>query len=228
MAAASLGVDAKGGIRSAVGIPTTATRLILPGVADAGPSDLALFDPARTAARYRVTVLGPSGPAPATGLVSQQLAPGSARTEHVTAGARALVVVASAGITAARRSFGLQGDQGSTSGALRAASAWVVPGAAFAGDNETRLYLANPGTRRVSVSVYALSRGSAPSPARTVDVPPGSTVLVDPKPGPQVASIVAVAKSGTFVPAEASYTARGIGFAVVTGVPIPTRWIPRG
>jgi hypothetical protein len=227
VAAASLGIDAKGGIRSAVGIPKAATQLVLPGVAEAGPSDLALLDPAGTAAKYRVTTLGPSGPVPAADLATQELALGSARTEHITAGSRALVISSSVPIAAARRSFGLQGDQGSTSGVVQAASAWVVPTAASSNGNQTRLYLANPGARRASVTVYALSVGSAPTRARTVDVPPGSTVLVDPKPGPSMASIVAIARSGTFVPAEASYTERGIGFAVTTGVPIPARWIPR-
>jgi hypothetical protein len=227
VAASSLGIDARGGIRSAVGVPSAAREVILPGVADAGPSALSLIDPGGAAAHYGVTVLSPRGPAPAKDLQSQQLPPRSVRTEHVTAGAEGLVIRASSGVAAARRSFGLQGDQGATSGATRAARAWVVATAAVTGGNEVRLYLFNPGTAPATVRFYSLAVGAPSTQPRTVEVPPGSTILAEPTPDPPTASVVAVSTSGTFVPAEASYTARGIGFAMATGVPIPARWIPR-
>jgi uncharacterized protein DUF5719 len=227
VAASSLGIDARGGIRSAIGVPAAANQVILPGVADAGPSDLSLIDPGGTAAHYGVTVLGTSGPSPAKDLVAQQLPPRSVRTDHVTAGAEAVVIRASNGVAAARRSFGLQGDQGATSGAMRPARAWVVSTAAASGGNEVRLYLANPGRQAATVQIYALSLGAVPTEPETVDVPPGTTVPVDRNPGPALSSVVAISRKGTFVPAEASYTARGIGFATATGVPIPARWVPR-
>ena len=87
------------------------------------------------------------------------------------------------------------------------------------------MYLANPGANAITVRLYALASGRG-RPV-TVQVPPGSTALVGTKSGPPLSSVVAVSSDGTFVPAEASYTPRGIGFAVATGVPIPGGWIPR-
>jgi hypothetical protein len=229
VAAASLGVAEAGGIRSGIGVPHPGREIVLPGAADAGPSEVSLLAPGSAAARYSVSLLSGTGRHPAPDLVGQQLGPGSDRTEHVNASGSAVVVQSSDGIAAARRSFGLKGDQGSVSGAPAPEGAWVVSTAAASSSFDVRVYLANPGKRNLRVEVFELSSGGGGRTGRqTVEVPAGTTVQV-PRDGrsPQ-SSIVAVATAGTFVPVEASYSTSGAGYAVATGVPIPPRWIPKG
>jgi hypothetical protein len=227
VAAASLGVAGAGGIRSGIGLPRAATEVVLPGAADAGPSEVSLLDPGSAAARYSVSVLSASGRRPAPDLVGQQLGPGSVRTEHVSASGAALAVQSSEGIAAARRSFGLKGDQGSTSGAAAPGPAWVVSTAAATSSHEVRVYLANPGKENARVHIYQVSPGGGPGHEQTIEVPAGRTVQLPSKGGSPQSSIVAVAESGTFVPLEASYSTSGAGYAVATGVPIPLRWVPK-
>jgi Family of unknown function (DUF5719) len=229
VAAASLGVAASGGIRSAVGVPRAARRVILPGAADAGPSDVPILNPASAATTYGVSVLGGTGPRQAQDLTGQQLGPGSDRTEHVTASGAAVVVQASGDVAAGRRSFGLQGDQGSTAGVTAPAGAWVVSSPGASGADQVRLYLTNPGRRNVRVELFTLTPdGTGPGPIQTVDVAAGTTAQLVTDAVAPPSSVIALSAGGTFVPVEASYSRHGAGYAVAVGVPIPSRWMPEG
>jgi len=230
VAASSMGISKKGGIRSAIGTPASAPRLVLAGVADAGPSEIPVLAAGGRAVTYRVTVLSEAGSHPAGGLTEERLAPGADQTERVNAPAAALLLQASEGgrLVPARRSFGLKGDRGSTPG-LAPRSAWMLSTAAAADDDEVRIYLANPGRRPIQIRLSALSDSGPRAAARAlVNLPPGTTVAVPTAFDPDHAldSVLAVAQNGTFVPVEASYAAAGSGYAVAAGVPIPSRWVP--
>jgi hypothetical protein len=230
VAASSMGISEKGGIRSAIGTPSPAPRVVLAGVADAGPSEIPVLAAGGGAVTYRVTVLSETGAHPADGLTEERLAPGADQTERVNAPAAALVLQAAEGgrLAAARRSVGLKGDRGSTPG-VAPRSAWMLSTAAAADGDEVRIYLANPGSRPIQVRLSALSESGPRAGAEaTVSVPPGTTVAVPSAldPGHALDSVLAVAQNGTFVPVEASYAATGSGYAVAAGVPIPSRWVP--
>jgi hypothetical protein len=227
VAAASLGISDAGGIRSAIGMTRPGTGMVLPGAADAGPSDVALMNLGSSAARYSVSVLGSGGRRPAQDLTGQQLGPGSDRTEHVSASGAAILVQSSGPMAASRRSAGVQGDQGATS-ATTPAPAWLVSSPASSSREQVRLYLANPARTNVRVAVSTFTaQGATPGSTRSILVPAGTTAAF-PSNVPAGSSVLAVSSDGTFVPALASYSRNGGGYAVEAGVAIPPRWVPKG
>ena len=228
VAASSLGIADKGGIRSAIGAPAEGSRLVLPGTTDAGPSEVPVLDPGGQALTYGLVQLSDAGPVRVEGLGRERLAPGADTTEHLTASGSAVLLQPSGGgrVAAARRSFGLEGDQGSTNGVVPRA-AWLLSSAAAGSSDDARVFLANPRQRPVEVHLRALS-DSGPGEETSLSIPAGSTVQAPPEllGGDAFGSVVAMADRGTFVPVEASYSAKGGDYAVAAGVPIPTRWIP--
>ena len=224
-------------VRSAVGVPAAARRLLLPGAGGSGQSELVVAAVGEERdARLGVSVLGPEGPAIAEGLEDEAQAPSSARTYPVLAqGAATFDVHAEAGapgVAAVRRSTGPSGDQAAVPGAAVPASAWVVLPAVAGRPAHPRLVLANPGSAPVAVTLVALpGAGAVAPPAPTVvQVPGGSTVaapaaFVEALPG---AAVLAVAPEGTFVAASASNSLGREGFAgyaAALGVPVPERWV---
>jgi hypothetical protein len=242
VAAASLGVDENGGIRSSVGVPFPLPhRVILPGGFDQGRTELVLSNPAPEKVGVGGTIFGRDSEEVVASLQGASLGPESTATFAANSDGPSTVIVVpasseasgGAGIAAARRTFGVASDQGSTTGASDPAFAWVVLPAVAGSPSHPGLVLSNPGSQPVAVTLSFLSvadAGSLPDPI-TVDVPAGRTVGV-PKDFLEAApnaAVLAVADGRTFVPAAASYSLgrEGIAaFAVALGVPIPEAWIP--
>ncbi len=224
-------------VRSALGIPAAAGRLLLPGAGGSGQSELVVTAVGEERdARFGVSVLGPEGPAVAEGLEEADQAPASARTYPVLAqGAATLDVHAEAGapgVAAVRRSTGPSGDRSALPGAAVPAPAWVVLPTVAGRPAHPRLVLANPGNAPVAVTLVPLPGGSAAPPAPiVVEVPGGSTraapaAFVEALPG---AAVLAVAGEGTFVAASASNSLGREGYAAYAaalGVPVPEPWVP--
>jgi hypothetical protein len=236
VAAATLGISSKAGIRSSVGWMGPPPRtLILPGGGDSGASILTVADPSNTPSRFSGTVLGDKGIQVAGHLQDQAQDGVSATAYPLTTGEPAALALHSQegdpGIVAARRTRGTSQDLGSTAGVPAAGSAWIVLPATGSAPRSPTVYLTNPGGKPVRVDLTTLRAKGASDHARAT-VPPGRTVAA-PKglfgEGAD-APVLAVSKDGGFVPAAASYSqgANGVAaYAVSAGVLIPDRWVPR-
>ncbi len=234
VAAGTLSVSKTGGIRSSVGYlgepPPTA---VLPGGFDQGRTDLVVASSGLQRVALSGTLLQLDASQQVAELADASPPAESARTFPVTtAGPSAIVLAADGpGVAAARRTFGVASDQGSTI-AAEPAGAWIVLPAVAGHPTHPGVVLANPGAEPAEVTLWLLPGGGAPTAGPvTVVVPPGSTVPA-PKAFVQAApraAVLAVAEAGTFVPATASYSLGREGFAafaVALGVPIPGPWIP--
>jgi hypothetical protein len=234
VAAATLGVSKIAGIRSVVGLPGAAPSQILPGGADAGRTDLVVMSTGLERAVLSGDLFDTETTQPLSALADAAPAGDSARTIALTTGTPSTIVVSAGGpgVAFARRTFGVTSDQGSTTGARKAAAAWVLLTAVAGSPADPGIVLANPGDEPAIVTLSALpSEGAPPVEPVTVEVPPGRTVNA-PKAFVAEAgssSVLAVASSGTFVPTSASYSLGREGFAtfaVSVGVPIPDPWVP--
>lgn len=229
--AATLGVSTIGGIRAGLGYPgTPAPSLVLPGAGDAGRTELAVMSPGTERVGIVGELLSDDAEQPFAGLADAAPRGESGRTFPAsTEGPTAVAFVSqAAGPAPARRTYGVVSDQGSTIGAEPEA-AWVVLPAVFGEPSRPGLVLANPAGEPAKVTLTFLSPGGA-DPV-VVTVPPRRSATV-PRAFLEAApegAVLAVASSGTFVPASASYSRgrEGIAaYAVSLGVPIPSAWIP--
>ncbi|MEW6060102.1 MAG: DUF5719 family protein [Actinomycetota bacterium] len=235
VAAASLGVSDLGGIRSSVGsLDDPGTRIVLPGGFDQGRTDLVVMNPVENAAALDGTLLGSDAFQTLTALQQARPEGFSAQTYPIsTEGPSTLDARSSTGVVIARRTYGNLADQASTSGAATAAAAWIILPVVAGPPTHPGLVLANPGDEPAEITLtYLPSNETRPSPAPiTVQVLPGRTIaapesFVEAKP---FSAILAIATSGTFVPAAASYSLGQEGvatYAVSLGVPIPDAWVP--
>ena len=234
VAASTLGVSKTGGIRSAVGLLGAPGTQVLPGGFDQGRSDLAVMSATLERVELSGEILSEESAEPIAAL--QEAAPRgeSARTVVVTtAGPASFDVGANAGeVGYARRTYGVAADQGSTTGAPEARAAWIVLPAIGGAPSRPGLVLTNPGEVAATVVLRPLSAGERPGPDPvTIEIPPGRSVaapkrFVEAAPS---AAILAVASSGAFVPAAASYSRGREGmatYAVSLGIPVPDAWVP--
>jgi hypothetical protein len=230
VAAASLGFAEDGGVRAAVGMPGDQVTSVLPGALDAGGSLVPMLNPADRGTGYGVTAMTRRGTIPSEDVTGEPLGPLSIRTEELTLPVPSSVVVragSDVALAVARRTLGLRGDNGSTAG-VAPEEAWVVATAMGERDDTSRVVLANPGPRSVTVRLVALGPEGRVGAPLEVLVPRGAAVeaparLTEDTP---FTSVVAVADGGTFVAASASYSPSATGYAVSLGVPIPPRWMP--
>lgn len=227
--AGTLGVNAAGGIRSTIGYvevpPQDAT---FPGAADAGRTDLVVMNVADERVGVGAELLQRDADVPFPGVEDSVPPATSGRTVPATTeGATSITVSAeSAEVAAARRTFGRVSDQGATAGASPA-PAWVILPAVAGTPSHPAIAVANPGPEPAEITFTRLATGEeatltvAPRRTRTV---PKEFLEADPE-----AVVIAIATSGTFVPASASYSLGREGFAtyaVALGIPIPERWMP--
>lgn len=229
--AATLGVSTAGGIRAGLGYPgSPPPEVVLPGAADAGRTELVVMSAGTQRRAIAGTLLQTEQEQLFAGL-EDSAPPGEAsRTFPASTEGPTSVVFAASGpdVAPARRTFGVVSDQGSVGGA-EPASAWVVLPAVFGSPSHPRLVLANPGSEPIQVTLSTLSPGGAGSvvvtvPARRTVTAPKAFVESAPE-----AAVLAVAPTGTFVAAAASYSRGREGFAtyaVALGVPIPPAWAP--
>lgn len=237
VAVASLGLFDDGGVRSAMGQSRASPRAILPASSDQGRSDLLVMNTSdrdadlsgslvdADASRDIEAVLNAIAEAPAA-------AGSSIAYSLTTDGPAAVDLSVPAGVAVARRTFGVSADQGSTVAADVPHAAWVLLPAVAGGPSKPGLVLANPGDEPAEVTLSFLSAGSDPPPDPiTMTVPAGRSVnapreFLDLKPR---SAVLALASSGTFVPAFASYSLGREGvaaYAVSLGVPVPAAWVP--
>jgi len=230
VAAASLGVTASGGIRSALGyLGTPPADLTFPGGDDTGQTQLPVMNASPTQNGERASVDGDilgegQTPQAFAGLAESSLPPMSARTFPATTSVPSSIRlgVSGDGMAAVRRTFGTVSDQAAVTGA-EPASSWVVLPTVAGSPSHPGLVLANPGTEPAEVTLSFLTPG--PDQQVTVTVQPQSTATAPESflsVAPEV-GVLATASSGTFVAASASYSL-GIegfaGYAVALGIPI--------
>ncbi len=231
VAVSSLGVTRAGGVRSAIGVPATEQRVLLPGGGDQGQSELVVLVPGSRQGRLGATTVGSNGLQPAGGLTDAQQGGQSARQyEVITDGPGAVSVDANGGgpgFAAARRLVGPGGDPGATDGTTASSRAWVVMPTVAGEPSKPGLYLTNPSAQAVDVTLHALVARGGPAPSDvTVTVPADATVAAPDaflRASPN-AAVLATSASGDFVPVGASSStgALGIaGYAVSVGVPVP-------
>jgi hypothetical protein len=224
VAAASLGIDDAGGIRSAIGVQTTVADPVIPAAGDAGGTEISFVNPVHHGISYGVDFLSRDGRHLALPK-GQRVGPVASRTETLTAtgpGAISLVPDDGATVAAARRTLGIRGDQGSTP-ALDPARAWLLTSPAASSSATVQVALANTGAEPVRITLTPVGGSSAPT---TVTVPPDSSLAVSLSGDPQ-ASVVAEAAGGTFLAVETSTERTGVGYSAAAGVPIPPQWVPR-
>jgi hypothetical protein len=230
VAASTLGVTTTGGIRSAIGyLGSPPISLTFPGGADAGRSDLVVMNTGTERTPVAAEVVDREVAQPYAGVGDAPPPPESARTfTATTSGPTSVTFTAEGpGVAAGRRTYGVVSDQGSSEGAVPAA-AWLVLPAVAGSPSNPGLVLSNPGSGPAEVTLSYL--GSA-SPAVSVLVPANRTIsapaeFVEQEPE---GAVIAIATSGTFVPAAASYSLGREGlaaYAVALGIPIPASWLP--
>ncbi|HEU4831166.1 MAG TPA: DUF5719 family protein [Actinomycetota bacterium] len=230
VAAATLGVSDTGGIRSALGyLGTPPATLTFPGGEDAGRTELVVMSAGAGNEEARVSfdgdILVQDGPPQVFAGLAEASMPAAARTFPSTTSGPTSVrfTVSGQDIAAVRRTFGVVSDQASVTGALPASS-WIVLPAVAGEPSNPGLVLANPGIEPAVVTLSFLSPG--PAEQISVSVPPDSTVEAPERflrVAPE-AGVRAEARSGTFIPAAASYSLGHDGFAtyaVALGIAIP-------
>lgn len=234
VAAASLGLAELGGIRSSIGVAgSPAERTILPAGFAQGATTLVVMNTGEERPELQATLLSKETLQPLGSLVQNAPNGGSAQPYPLTTeGPSALDVRSTPGVVVALRTLGVSSDQGSTAGASAPAGAWVILPSVAGTPAHPGLILSNPGEvpAVVRLSLLPSGPGTVPPPV-TVTIQPGRTVA-----GPKLfvtakpfAAILAMAESGTLVPAAASYSLgqEGIAtYAVSLGVPIPEAWVP--
>lgn len=234
VAAATLGISKVAGIRAAIGLPGGVTTQVLPGAADAGRTDLTVVSAGLERVDLSGEVLEAEATQPLAALADAAPAGESARTVPLTTGTPATLVVHAAApdVAFTRRTFGIASDQGSTAGSPAAGPAWIVLPSVVGQPSNPTIALANPGDEPAEVTLSVLPvEGADPVEPVTVEVPPMATITA-PKAfvaAASTSSVLAVASSGTFVPASASYSLGREGFAtyaVAVGVAIPAAWVP--
>lgn len=227
--AGTLGVDTGGGIRSSIGyLDAPPQEATFPGAADAGRTDLVVMNVADDRIGVLAELLERGSQAPFPGVEDLVPPASSGRTVPApTEGATSVTFSAEApAVAAARRTLGRVSDQGSTGGAAPA-SAWVILPAVAGSPSHPAVALANPGLEPAEVTFTRLGTGEETTltiPPRRTSTMPKEFLEADPE-----AVVVAVAATGTFVPASTSYSLGREGFAtyaVALGIPIPERWMP--
>jgi hypothetical protein len=226
VAAGTLGIVTTGGIRSSIGyLGAPPADLTFIGGADAGRTDLVVMNAGLERTGVDGQILGQDAEQPVAGLADSAPPPQSGRTYTATTSGPTSIQVEAQGpaLAAARRTFGVVSDQGSTTGAMAAAS-WLVLPAVAGSPSHPGLVLTNPGSEPVVVTLSYL--GAETTATVTLTVPPRRT-LTAPEDFVQIAPespVLAVASSGTVVAGAASYSLGREGFAtyaVAVGIPMP-------
>ena len=210
----TLGVSAKGGIRSSVGIPAVPTEeVVLPSGQDAGTTALVAWNPTMRPERLTVELLSKEGTQTAAGAQNTEIGRERADTFDLSTLSPSALAVGPPGIVAARRTGGVAGDVGVTTGGTPSEGPWIVMPANTSERAEARLILAAPGDSPVQVTVTPLGGGTGEP--RTITLEPGTASL-----GPDVPAEAAalVEADGPVVPVFASYSNAQAGYAVSAGI----------
>ena len=221
IAVSTMTISQAGGLRSSVGMQQVPdAEVVLPSGQDEGTTDLVVWNPAGgDPVSLQATVLGKEGARTAAGAQNEEVADQMATTFNLSTLSPSAIVVGPPGLVAARRTHGVEGDVGVTTGGPVRGGAWVVLPATTPDHAEARLMLANRGGSPIEVQVTPLTGGTAATEATTVTIPANGVVLGPPSPS-EVAVLVEPTDGGAVVPVFASYSGRGTGYAVTAGIPI--------
>lgn len=226
VAVASLGISSSdGGVRSSIGVPTSSKQWILPGGKDGNRAALAMLNVGSGSDELQAILYGESAELTAAGANGQSVERQSAVTfPVVTTSPSTIVLHASESQTvAARRTFGIDGDEGSTMGATSFGTDWVVMPAVGPEPSEPRLLLTADQDSKVTLTLLG-PEGVVTSPAPIiVTVPASRTVLapVDFTNANPAAPVLVHAESGSVVPVFAAYSQDRAGYAVSSGIQMP-------
>jgi hypothetical protein len=230
VAAATLGISAAGGIRAAIGyLGQPPEQLTFPGGADAGRTDLVVMNTGPERTPIEASTFDKDLEQPYAGIADSPPSQESARTFASTTSGPTSVIFTADGrdVAASRRTFGVVSDQASSNGAVPGA-AWLILPTVAGSPSHPGLVLANPGSVPAEVTLSAI--GSASTPI-TITIPANRTVSApaDFLEAAPEGAVLAIAASGTFVPASASYSFGREGsatYAVAIGIPMPPGWGP--
>jgi hypothetical protein len=230
VAVGSVGINARGGVRSSLGRPLASLTTYLPVGGGAGQAQLAVTVPGERGATFGGTLFSKDGPKPLAGLVGASQEPQTAKIYPLITGGPSVATVLSQDqtqIVAALRASGLGNDPGATSGAVEPSSAWVVTPTVAGEPSRPGLVLLNPGSDPVVVTLHLLVPAGAATVADvTLTIPPATAAAA---PAAFLASAptacVEVTASGGEVVAlgaSSSLGARGVAdYALAMGVVVP-------
>jgi hypothetical protein len=225
VAAATLGISSgDGGIRSADGVPASASQWIFPGGKDNNNAALAVFNPGSGKATLSATLFGDKAVQTAAGANGRTVGANTASTFPVVTTSPSTIVLKSSGgpVAAVRRTFGTGGDEGATGGVPSFGTDWVVLPAVGPEPAEPRLLLSANTDSKVTLTLLGPD-GKVTSPAPvTVTIPGSRTVLapIDFTQANLAAAVLVHAETGSVVPAFAAYSQDGASYAVSAGVQI--------
>lgn len=230
VAVATLGVSEEGGVRSALGSASLASRWYVPTASGAGQSSLAIFVPDEEGARFGATLLSEQLPQPAGGLVEQEQAMQSAHVYPVTtAGASAvdLLIGGDRSVVPALRAQGLGWDDAATTGVSEVANSWVVLPSIADEPADPTVVIVNPGDQAVDATLRLLpSKEGIAGTTITIHVPP--TSVVEAPAGfleemPDAAVLVEASGGVVVLGASTSGGREGVAlYGLALGVPIPS------
>lgn len=231
VAAASLGISGRTGLRSAVGWPAPSPGAIFPVMKGSGQTELILLSVEDASVRFGATSLSERPPRPAAGLTEQEHAPTAALAYAVPVQEGPSAIEAythdEARVIGALRALGPRDDPAASAGAMTPAASWLLLPAAAGEPSDPGAVLVNPGEDDVRVDLEALAPegGTAAAPI-TVDVPGHSAAAVPPAflEAAAGAGVIARANAGAIVALTAS-TSLGEdadeAFALSLGIPLP-------
>lgn len=210
----TLGINSDGGIRASVGLPAVPSApVVLPSGQDEDTTGLISWNPTMVPVRLQATVLDKEG-SQALADVDSELGRERAETFELSTLSPAALVVGPAGVVSARRTGGVRGDAGVTTGGVASEGPWIVMPANTAEKPDARLIIASPGEVPVRVTVTPLAQGAGE--ASTITLEPGTAAL-----GPAVPSDAAalVEADGPVVAVFASFSGSQTAYAVSAGIP---------
>jgi hypothetical protein len=230
VAMASVGINARGGVRSSLGRPEAGLTTYLPVGGGAGQAQLAVTVPGDRGATFGGTLFSQDGPKPLAGLVGASQEPQTAKVYPLITGGPSVAAVLSQDetqIVAALRASGLGNDPGATAGVAAPASAWVLTPTVAGEPSHPGLVLMNPGSDPVEVTLHLLApEGTVPAadvvlmiPAATAVGAPGAFLASAP-----TACVQVTTTQGAVVvmSASSSLGAKGIAdYALAMGVVVP-------
>jgi hypothetical protein len=230
VAVASVGINARGGVRSSLGRPQAGLTTYLPVGGGAGQAQLAVTVPGDRGATFGGTLFSEDGPRPLAGLVGASQEPQTAKVYPLITGGPSVATVLSQDeteIVAALRASGLGNDPGATSGVALPSASWVVTPTVAGEPSRPGLVLMNPGSDPVDVTLHLLApKGATPAVDVTLTIPAATAVGAPAAflASAPTASVEVTTAQGEVVAlgASSSLGAKGVAdYALAMGVPVP-------
>ena len=236
VAASSLGIGRRGGVRSTLGVTAPSDRWYLPTAGGSAQSALSLFAPGSQEVRFGAELRSRREIQPAGDLSAVEQAASSARVYPVqTAGPTSLELITqdAAGVVAALRTVGQSDDDAATVGLVTAARSWVVLPSVAGLPAQPGFVLVNPGSDAVTATLRLLpparSRGPGEDAPNDVEIViPAQAAVGAPRglfESDPAAAVSVTTTSGGIVAVGASTSLGILGlslYGLSSGVPAPS------